>query len=215
MATVHQMPPRGFYLAYEVGRLAGVSGARIGQWARHGYIRSSHSEGAPRVYSFQDVAEAMAVHELLEREVPYGRIREEIGALRDRFGVNWPLTQSPVLIGTAGAEIVTAEGDHLYGRGGNLTLDIGDLHELLGQLDRGGWIVRTIPDLRHIEVNPDRLSGRPAIRGKRVPAQNVAEIAETPRGRLTLVEGYDLTEPEINDAKRWWHATREFERAVA
>ena len=49
----------GHYLAGEAGLLAGVSGDRIGQWARWGYIRSSHSDGEPRVYSYEDVAEAM------------------------------------------------------------------------------------------------------------------------------------------------------------
>jgi hypothetical protein len=53
--------PRGWYLAREVGLLAGVSGEKVGQWARYGYIRSSWSSTIPRVYSFQDVAEAIAV----------------------------------------------------------------------------------------------------------------------------------------------------------
>src|SRR2546430_17543574 len=59
VVAVTQLPPRGQYLAHEVGRLAGVSGPQVGQWARNGYIRSSQSDGLPRIYSFQDVAEAM------------------------------------------------------------------------------------------------------------------------------------------------------------
>jgi DNA-binding transcriptional MerR regulator len=58
MGHIRELPPRGHYLASEVGRLAGVSGQSIGQWARNGYLRSSQSDGPPRVYSFQDVAEA-------------------------------------------------------------------------------------------------------------------------------------------------------------
>ncbi len=38
---VREMPPRGHYTAQAVGRLAGVSGQRVGQRARRGYIRSS------------------------------------------------------------------------------------------------------------------------------------------------------------------------------
>jgi hypothetical protein len=75
MAPRRFASPRGWYLAAEVGQLVGVSGDRIGQWARHGYIRSSVSTGSPRVYSFQDVAEAMAVHELLRRGVRHEEIR--------------------------------------------------------------------------------------------------------------------------------------------
>lgn len=70
MRQILEMSPRGYYLAHEVGWLAGVSGDRIGQWARRGYIRSSVSSVVPRVYSFQDVAEAMVVHELLLRRHP-------------------------------------------------------------------------------------------------------------------------------------------------
>ncbi len=69
--------PRGHYLAREVGQLAGVSGDMIGQWARRGYIHSSQSRAGeiPRVYSFQDIAEAMIVHELLEHEVSHREIK--------------------------------------------------------------------------------------------------------------------------------------------
>lgn len=63
-SKVTHLPPRGHYLAREVGLLAGVPGHTVGQWARRGYIQSSQSAGRPRVYSFQDVAEAMVVHEL-------------------------------------------------------------------------------------------------------------------------------------------------------
>jgi hypothetical protein len=35
---------------------------RRNQWARYGYIRSSWSSTISRIYSFQDVAEAIAVH---------------------------------------------------------------------------------------------------------------------------------------------------------
>ena len=61
--------PHGGDTAWEAGQLVGVSGQKVGQWARRGYIRSSVSDGRPRMYSFQDVAEAMVVHDLLERGV--------------------------------------------------------------------------------------------------------------------------------------------------
>jgi DNA-binding transcriptional MerR regulator len=82
--------PKGLYLAHEVGRLAGVSGDRVGQWARRGYIRSSQSEGRPRIYSYQDVAEAMVVHELDARRFDLRYIRATIDNLRSDYG-EWPL----------------------------------------------------------------------------------------------------------------------------
>lgn len=96
MANVVRLPPRGRYLAHEVGRLAGVSGHVIGQWARRGLIQSSHGRvSGQRIYSFQDAAEAMAVHELEEMGYPAKDIREASDAVLherpeafDRLGVN-------------------------------------------------------------------------------------------------------------------------------
>src|SRR3954468_75393 len=94
MRTFIRMPPRGRYFAWEAGQLAGVSGQKMGQWARRGYIRSSVADTTPRVYSFQDVAEAMVVHELLERGVRHRDILRAIREVEDRYG-DWPLTEAP------------------------------------------------------------------------------------------------------------------------
>lgn len=75
MGEIVRLPPRGSYRAWEAGQLAGVSGQKMGQWARRGYIRSSVSPRQPRIYSFHDVAEAMVVHELLDRGVKHRDIR--------------------------------------------------------------------------------------------------------------------------------------------
>jgi uncharacterized protein (DUF433 family) len=200
-----------------VGRLAGVSGLTIGQWARRGYIRSSHSDGTPRVYSFQDVAEAMVVHELLERGVRHRDVRGAIESLRERYGHDWPLTHGD--LATIGGRVI-AEGrsgvGYDVGRRGwqQMHLDERDLDRIVNLLSRGGWAARHEPRLNHIEVNPARMSGRPVIRGTRVPAELVAELAEEPGGRETLREGYGLTDSEIDDARRWWGAVRTFETAA-
>ncbi len=106
--TLHYLPPRGHYLAHEVGRLAGVSGQRSASGLA-GYIRSSQSDGPPRVYSDQDVAEAMVVDELRDRGVPYAGIRETIQSLRERSGNAWPLTHA--WIGTVGTRVVGEAAD--------------------------------------------------------------------------------------------------------
>jgi uncharacterized protein (DUF433 family) len=213
--TVKELPPRGHYLAHEVGRLAGVSGQQVGQWARNGYIRSSQSDGPPRIYSFQDVAEAMVVHELREHTVPYLAIKRTIRDLRDRYGSDWPLTR---------AQLATSRG-RVYARADEALYDIGahgwqqlnledNLRRIVGLLQRGGWAAREIPDLQHIEVDPERLSGRPTIRGRRVPAEKVARLAETQEGRGSLIEDYRLSEDEISDAQRWWAAAARFDEAA-
>ena len=82
----------GRLLAGEVGEIAGVSGTAIGQWARWGYIRSSQSDGDPRVYSVEDVGEARIVAELLSRGVSHADVRRAIGRLR---GLGpWPLQEA-------------------------------------------------------------------------------------------------------------------------
>lgn len=207
--------PRGYYLAHEAGLLAGVSGDRIGQWARRGYIKSSVSTRIPRVYSFQDVAEAIAVHELLLRQVPLAKIKRAVVTLRSQYG-DWPLTQAPIMTmttrGGKGAGLIL-EGDDGYTdldrdpmQG---VLEIGDLRRIADELRHGGWVVRMLPGLRSIEVDPDRLSGRPTIRGTRVPAEMVAKLGRSTDGRRTLKSDYAITERQIQDAQRWWTAVQD------
>ena len=214
VTPVHHMPPRGRYLADEVGQLAGVSGKRIGQWARSGYIRSSQSSGPPRVYSFQDVAEAMVVHELIERGVRRSDIKRAVDTLRSEYG-DWPLTHAPLSTGTGPgakrASVVVERGASHYDVGQQRwqrVISVESLRRIAEDLHRGGWVVRDVPSLEHIEVDPDRLSGQPTIRGRRLAAEDVAEIAEGPDGFELLRDGYDLSDEEIDDAVRWWRASR-------
>jgi uncharacterized protein (DUF433 family)/DNA-binding transcriptional MerR regulator len=213
------MAPRGHYLAQEVGRLAGVSGDRVGQWARRGYIRSSQSDGRPRVYSYQDVAEAMVVHELTRREVALPAIKKTIERLRAEYGTDWPLAHAELLVPRPHSD---ARGKHrtivvegIDVPSGQPVLAQIDLEEIVTDLSRGGWAAREMPDLRHIEVDPDRMSGRPTIRGRRVPAEDVAELALSPDGAAVLRDDYDLSEDEIRDAVRWWDAVRRYDAEAA
>lgn len=204
------MPPRGFYSAGDVGYLAGVSGQMIGQWAKNGYIRSSREQDRPRIYSFQDAAEAMVVHELRDQGVKYPDIREAIKGLRERYGADWPLTYGQANLGTYGKgkdrRVAFKDKDAAYdlGKRGWQQMDARDLKRISGLLRRGGWAARHLKNLRHIEVDPDRLSGVPTIKGRRVSARAVAELAEVPGGASTLKQEYDLTTGQINDASRWW-----------
>ena len=78
--------------AGEAGALVGVSGTRIGQWARWGYIRASQSAELPHVYSVEDVGEAAIVAALLRRGVRHGDVRAAIERLRS-YG-DWPLSEA-------------------------------------------------------------------------------------------------------------------------
>lgn len=218
------MPPRGHYLAHEVGRLAGVSGSKVGQWAHYGYIRASQSKagGYPRVYSFQDVAEAIIVHELLDQKVPLKALRPVVQELHKRYG-DWPLQHAKLETVTAPAISVAS----LLVRDGDLRLELGahgwqivegatvNPAQVSIDLSRGGWAVRDRKDIRHVEIDPDRLSGAPAVRGKRVPIAVVAELAGTVDGEEILREDYNLNPEEIHDAQQWWDLVATYEQPAA
>lgn len=220
MATVVEMPPRGHYLANEVGLLAGVSGERIGQWARRKYIRASQSMANPHVYSYQDVAEAMLVHELLDLGADLRSIKRTIGRLREREGLDWPLQRHRVnLDAYYGSVIERGDDGQGYDIGGKrspeqVVLDDRNLTKIANELERGGWATRIVPDLQYIEVNPDRLGGRPVIRGRRIAADEVARIAGMPDGIEVLRKDYEISAPEARDAARWWDAVHEFASAA-
>lgn len=214
---------QGWYLAHDVGLLVGVAAHRIGQWARHGYIHASRDPGPPEVFSFSDVAEALYVRELLEEHrVPATEVRTAVTNAREQYG-NWPLQMAPlgVFKGKQRSRLGLSLPSGTYdigqpgSRGGQKFLELGqELQKLVGLLRRGGWVIQLHPEIDHIEVDPNRLSGAPTIRGRRIPAIHVAQVAGEPGGRRALRADYDLTSKEINDAVAWWKAASELEKAA-
>ena len=141
------------YLAHDAGRLAGVPGDRIGQWARWGHIQASISAGEPHVYSFDDVAEALAVHLLLEAGHTLPAVRRAV----ERLG---------------GAAVrPLSSGDDVFSTFGALPLNgRADARALL----RGGGWPSHVLGLTWIEVDPARAGGRPCVRGRRVLVEDAA-----------------------------------------
>lgn len=74
-----------------------------------------------------------------------------------------------------------------------------NLREIRQALAQGGWVSLKNPRL-HVEVDPERLSGEPVIKGRRLSTQRVADLAAQPDGRTELTEVFDLSEEEIEDA---------------
>ncbi len=202
LTPVDDASPRaiGHYTAAEVSRLAGVSSRRIGSWARYGIV--SRVSRRPNVYSYADVGEAVIAHYLIDQGVKPKKIREMVERLRKRFG-EWPLARAP--LEHEGGLVVIREGDkvlvdvvnypdHLVEEGTFLSLT-----DVCEALERGGWVALWNPRA-HIQVDPNRLSGRPTIRGRRIPTAMVAELAERDEERTLLRREFGLTEEEIDDA---------------
>lgn len=168
----------GHYLAHEAGRLAGVDGDRIGQWARWGHIRASVSAGDPHVYAFADVADALAVRILLDAGVALPLIRAAVVHL----GGEHPLANGlHVVDGRMAVERVDGLEDVFTEQ---------RVFELDGKLDpvallrAGGWpsLVTGVP----VDVDPERAAGRPCLPGTRTPVADAIALG-------TSV-----------DIERWW-----------
>lgn len=193
--------PIGCYTAAEVARLAGVTPQRVGRWAREGIILPSVSQ-RPNLYSYADAGEAILAHYLVEEGKKPSAIRDIVHELRKTFG-DWPLATAPLAHDGALTLIWDAKHQRYVSADvpeqeviGATLLNLKLIRESLG---RGGWVAIKKPR-EHIEVDPERLSGTPVVRGKRIPTSLVASIASVKGGRNVLREDYELSSAEINDA---------------
>lgn len=189
----------GHYTATEVGRLAGVSARRVGQWARYGIIPSISKR--PRVYSYADAGEAVLARYLVKQGLRPSDVRIIVQNLRDEYG-EWPLATAP--LAHDGRLVVVKKGNDVYlsavrAKHEVIAGTLIDLKAVRNALERGGWVALDKPR-EHVEVNPERLSGLPAVRGRRIATATVASMATRAEGRAALRDDFGLTDQEIADA---------------
>lgn len=164
------------------------------------------------------------VHALLDRGATHLAIRRSIQNTRNKYG-DWPLSAADLWTPDSnhasgrGTPIVLKEEDLLLdvgkGTGSQLFMpSIGDLRRVQGLLRRGGWAIFVVPEVESIEVDPDRLSGRPTIKGTRVAADRVAELATEEGGLRILTRDYGLDRRQIDDAIKWFQAVNRLEVAA-
>jgi uncharacterized protein (DUF433 family) len=191
----------GHYSAAEVARLAGVPARRIGQWARRGIIRASAGQN-PNAYSYADAGEAIVTHYLVEQGKKPREIGMAVELLREKHG-DWPLSAAP--LAHDGALLLMWDAPHdrwiSVDRPAHEIMEqtLINLTEIAEALGRGGWVSIGSPR-EHVEVDPERHSGTPVVRGRRLPTSLVAGIAAGEEGRETLREDYGLSDAEIDDA---------------
>jgi uncharacterized protein (DUF433 family)/DNA-binding transcriptional MerR regulator len=206
--------PSGVFSPYRAGALAGVSGYKLGQWARYGFIKPTLYRGRPaNLYGFQDVAEAIVVHWLLDRGFSYDQIHGAINAARVEHP-NWPLLTAPLSVAQHAVEgdptgaIVLKVRKGVYvdtGRGSQITLRPSLLVHARDMLQRGGWLADEL-GLMRIEVDPTKLAGAPTVRGRRWPVERVAQLATDDEGAAILVDDYGLEDRDIDESCRWVRA---------
>jgi uncharacterized protein (DUF433 family)/DNA-binding transcriptional MerR regulator len=205
----------GVFSPFRAGALAGVSGNRIGQWARYGLIKPTLFRGRPaNLYEFRDVAEAIVVHWLLDRKFSYADIHQAIEHARMEHS-DWPLLTAPLGVaqhavagdprGTIVLEV--AQGTYVDTRQGGeqVTLKPELLEGARDMLRRGGWLAAEMNLLR-IEVDPGKLGGAPVVRGRRWPIERVAQLADDEEGRAILIKDYGLHRKDVDESVRWVRA---------
>ncbi len=168
----------------------------------------------------------MVVHELIDRGVRHRDILEAARNLRSEWG-NWPLLYAPLATTEMHRVTGAKANEFLMLISGATQMDAGHrassqmmlglplgLRWVTDLLRRGGWAMKNLPHVKSIEVDPERLSGRPTIRNRRIPAEKVARIATTPAGRASLQSDFKLTKRQIADAVKWHEAVSRFEQAA-
>ncbi len=193
--------PIGCYTAAEVARLAGVTAHRVGRWAREGIILPSVSR-RPNLYSYADAGEALLAHYLVEQGKTPREIKDIVLHLRESYG-DWPLATAPL----AHDGKLTLVRDPETGRWKSvdrpehevISATLLNLKVIRESLGRGGWVTLTTPR-KHIEVDPDRHSGMPVVRGRRIPTALVASIASSAGGKSVLRKDYGLSGAQVDDA---------------
>jgi uncharacterized protein (DUF433 family) len=203
----------GVFSPWRAGALAGVSGNRIGQWARYGLIRPTVYEGRPaNRYAFFDVAEAIVVHWLVDQSFNYEEIHQAIEAARAEHPC-WPLVRGQLGVARHSVEadrdrgvIVqrVPSGEYVeVGRAGRQVVLKPELLDFAQDMLRtGGWIA-WVNHLDRIEVEPTKLGGAPTLRGSRWPVERIARIAADAEGRSILLDEYELDEGDVDQAVTW------------
>ncbi|MBU1226418.1 MAG: DUF433 domain-containing protein [Actinobacteria bacterium] len=159
----------------------------------------------------------MVVHTLLDNGVALHKIGKAVRSLGETYGLNWPLIGSRLFV-TVDGQLGAAEDDRLYDLSEHRypwqeVLEVSEVRQIALDLKRGGWAVRFLPRLRHIEVDPDKVSGKPSIVGRRIAAEDVAVIARE-SGYSVLRHDYKLSQSQIDDAVAWWNKVTEYDEAA-
>lgn len=209
---------REIYSYPDVDRLVGLHSGTARRWLE-GYVRGGkfyepvlreEPTGSDSV-TWGEMVEARLLAEFRSRDVPVQRLRPAVVLLRKEFG-RYPLAHARPLLDVEGRELVRVVQEEVelerslqlvVVRSGQLVLadPAARFHSAVEYAD--DVVARLRPDARTPDVvmDPRRAFGRPAIRGVRT--ESLAEDYRAGTGRDELVDLYDLTPDQVDEALRF------------
>lgn len=215
----HSLLDRAIYSYADVDRLVGLHAGTSRRWLE-GYERGGRfydpvlreePSGIDAV-TWGEMVEARLLAEFRSKQVPVQRLRPAIVALRREFG-RYPLAHARPFLDVEGRELVRAVQDEVgldrslqfvVVRSGQLLLTAAtERFNAAVEYDERGVVERLVPERRTplVRMDPARTFGQPAIRGVRT--ETLAEAFRAGTSREDLVELYELTREQIDDALRF------------
>ncbi|UXA16741.1 DUF433 domain-containing protein [Mycobacterium sp. SMC-4] len=206
---------RDVYLYSEVDRIVGLRPGTARRWI-NGYSRAGkHHDPILRIEprdtewaTWGEFVEARILKEYRE-EIHTRRLREAVSALRQEYRRDYPLAYlQPYLsvvdkdltirANDAEAQVVVRTGQSLLGEGWPVIQQ-----SQLAEDDKGMKFVAELPpdiDFPDIVVNPNRYSGLPTFRGRRVSVATIAGMVAAGEAPSDLAADYGLSLAQVENA---------------
>jgi len=216
------MLDREVYVFAEVDRLIGLTPGTAKRWI-NGYERAGvYYEPVLRVVPREDDAwvtwgefvEARMLAEYRDiKKIRMARLRETVDALRQNFGLQYPLAHLRPFLSVYDRE-VTLEGDVVGMPEHSVAVRTGQL--LIGDAkwiaersaldfdEQGDQIIAELPadkDFSDIVINPGRFSGQPTFAGTRISPVTIAGMVEAGERPEDVAADYGLSLQQVDDAK--------------
>lgn len=227
MGSAVDLLSRTVYVLPQVDRILGLHSGTAQRWI-DGYRRGGkeyppvireHSTGSDRV-TWGEFVETRLPAEYRDAGVPLIRMRPAVERLREELGVPYPLASARTWLAAQGRELVRVIEEQV-GLDSSLRLvvvrndqrvldwsrpadDFRTSLEWTGQGESAEpRLLRPMPDVPEVEVDPLRGFGEPVIRGVRTeviaeliragdPPDMIAELYDLPRGMVDAAVRYEL-----------------------
>lgn len=192
----------GFYTAAEAARIARVPRTTLDYWARTRLVPASQRAARPRLFSFDDLRDIVAVEKLRQQGARTRAIRAAIAYVRKRADVS-RLARANLQFDREGGLVWedldgSVVAPHLQGQ---YVLMMSEVFRQLGADPDDPTVLHPV---RGIRIDPQVRGGAPVIEGTRIPAQLVTEYLVGGIPEEELLKLYPSLTPEGIAAVRAW-----------